>query len=258
MGAQNISVLNLLSLLLLLLPVFCFNRKLELGISKKLVTGIVRMVLQLGCVGLFLNYLFAADNWIYNILYLTFMIGVASVSAIRSCEISTKEFILPIFLGFLIPNFIILVYFNRFVVGVTDVFHAQYLITIGGMLLGNSLSGNIITLNRFYNGIKENENEYFYYLSLSGRKLEALLPYFKKALLSAINPTIASIETIGLVALPGMMTGQILGGSIPLTAIKYQMAIMVAILIARYFSSVLTVLLTVPKAFDDYDILTIK
>jgi len=53
------------------------------------------------------------------------------------------------------------------------------------------------------------------------------------------------------------MTGQILGGSVPLTAIKYQMAIMVAIFVARYFSSMMTMLLTVPKAFDDYDILNL-
>lgn len=255
MGAENIGLINLASLVVLLLPVLWINKRLGIKISNKLLIAIGRMVVQLGCVGLFLNYLFVADNWGYNILYLTLMIGVASFSAMRTCKLELKRFALPIFLGFVIPNLFILVYFNFFVVGISNIFHAQYLITIGGMLLGNSLSGNIITLNSFYNGIRENQNEYFYYLSLSGRKLEALMPYFKKALLSAINPTIASIETIGLVALPGMMTGQILGGSVPLTAIKYQMAIMVAILIARYFSSILTILLTVPKAFDAYDIL---
>ena len=80
-------------------------------------------------------------------------------------------------------------------------------------------------------------------------------PYFKDAVLSSINPTLASIETIGLVALPGMMTGQILGGAIPLTAIKYQIAIMLAIFISRYFSAILSIFFTSGIAFDDFDML---
>lgn len=82
-----------------------------------------------------------------------------------------------------------------------------------------------------------------------------MMPYFRDALKSAINPTLASIETIGLVALPGMMTGQMLGGSVPLTAIKYQMAISASILLARYFSCLFTILLTLPYGFDEYDML---
>ncbi len=64
------------------------------------------------------------------------------------------------------------------------------------------------------------------------------------------------METIGLVALPGMMTGQILGGSIPITAIKYQIAIMIAIFVTRYFTAILAIKLTTRTAFDDYDRLT--
>ena len=54
-----------------------------------------------------------------------------------------------------------------------------------------------------------------------------------------------------------MITGQILGGAVPLTAIKYQIAIMIAILIARYFSAILSILFTAFNAFDEYDILKI-
>jgi putative ABC transport system permease protein len=131
------------------------------------------------------------------------------------------------------------------------------MITIGGMLLGNCLSGNIICINNFYKTLKQNQNEYLYSLSVSGNKIEALTPYFRNAILASVNPTIASIETIGLVALPGMMTGQILGGAIPFTAIKYQIAIMIAILITRYFCSILSILFTSIRAFDEFDILKI-
>jgi len=94
-------------------------------------------------------------------------------------------------------------------------------------------------------------------LSLCGNRSEALSPYFKNAVASSVNPTLASIETIGLVALPGMMSGQILGGAIPLSAIKYQIAIMIAIMITRYFSAILVILFTAVNAFDEYDVLTL-
>jgi len=257
MGAQNLTVWNLVSLLVILAPVIFINIKLEMKMSRKLMVAIVRMVVQLTLIGLFLNYLFKYNNALLNMTYFIFMITVAAVSSLKSCNLDIKRFIAPIMLSFLVSNVTVVLFFNSFVVGLEDVFNAQYLIPIGGMLMGNSLSGNVITLNQFYNNIKDTQKEYFNLLALSGRRMDALAPYFKKALRATMNPTMASIETIGLVSLPGMMTGQILGGSVPLTAIKYQMAIMVAIFVARYFSSMMTMLLTVPKAFDDYDILNL-
>ncbi len=255
MGAVDITWIQLGSLLLLFLPFFWLNRHIGLNVNRRAVIGLIRMVLQLGAVGFFLSTLFEYNYWAYNVLYIVFMMVVASISALNSCELNIRRFLGPIFLGFFIPNILLLMYFNHFVVGISNIFTAQYLIPIGGMILGNSLTGNVVGLNQFYKSIKEQEKEYLYFLSLSGRRREALMPHFRNAVRSAINPTLASIETIGLVALPGMMTGQMLGGSVPLTAIKYQMAISATILIARYFSCLMTIILTMPKAFDDYDML---
>lgn len=255
MGATDMTWGNLATLLLLFLPFFWINRWLGLNVNKRAVIGLIRMVLQLGAVGLFLSYLFDYNNAWINISYITVMMVVATFSTIKSCEISLRRFALPVFIGFFIPAILLIMFFNRFIVGIHDIFTAQYLIPVGGMILGNCLTGNVIGLNRFYNGIKEQEKEYLYFLGLSGRKKDAMMPYFRDALKSAINPTLASIETIGLVALPGMMTGQMLGGSVPLTAIKYQMAISASILLARYFSCLFTILLTLPYGFDEYDML---
>lgn len=255
MNSQEISYLSISSLFLLIIPMFIINYKLSMKINKKMLYAIARMIIQLSLVGIFLQYIFNLNNPILNFTYLVFMITVASFSTIKACDINIKKFILPLFLAFIIPNLIVLLYFNTFVTKVDNLFNAQYMITIGGMLLGNSLSGNIICINNFYREIRKNKNEYFYNLSLSGNKLETLKPYFKNAILASVNPTIASIETIGLVALPGMMTGQILGGVIPVTAIKYQIAIMIAILISRYFSAILSILFTSVSKFDEYDIL---
>ncbi|PAB59097.1 ABC transporter permease [Anaeromicrobium sediminis] len=257
MGTNEVSYLSMLSLVVLMIPVIILNRKLNIPINKKIFYSVGRMVIQLALVGIFLQYIFNINNSIINFAYLVFMIGVASVTSIRSCGFNTKKFIAPLFFAFIIPNVIILLFFNTFVIRLDNIFSAQYLIPIAGMLLGNSLKGNIICINNFYKAIKENEKEYFYTLSLSGSNIEALIPYFRNAVSASVNPIMAAIETIGLVSLPGMMTGQILGGAIPLTAIKYQAAIMVAILICRYFSAILSIILMSFKAFDDYDVLIV-
>ncbi|MCT4563844.1 MAG: ABC transporter permease [Maledivibacter sp.] len=257
MNVNDISYLSIVSLLLLIVPIIMINHRLNIKANKKILYSIGRMVIQLSLVGIFLQHIFNINNSLINSVYLVLMIVVASFSAIKSCNFNVNKFIIPLFGAFIIPNVIVLIFFNTFVTRLENLFNAQYMITIGGMLLGNSLGGNIICINNFYKAIKQNKNEYFYSLSLSGNKLDALRPYFKNAILDSINPTIASIETIGLVALPGMMTGQILGGAIPLTAIKYQIAIMIAILIARYFSAILAIFFTALKAFDDYDILIV-
>ena len=70
--------------------------------------------------------------------------------------------------------------------------------------------------------------------------------------MGSLNPIIATTETVGLVSLPGMMTGQILGGAMPMTAIVYQIVIMAAILIVRYFSIHFSLLLTRKQKFDGF------
>jgi putative ABC transport system permease protein len=257
MKTEGISYFSIMSLFLFIVPMVIINRKLKMGINKKIFYAIGRMVIQLSLVGVFLQYIFDMNNSFINFFYLIFMILVASFSSVKSSNLHMKKFMIPLFLSFVITNIIVVLFFNTFVTRLDNIFHAQYIIPIGGMLLGNCLSGNIICINHFYKTIRENEKEYLYTLSMSGNKIEALLPYFKNAVLASANPTIASIETIGLVALPGMMTGQILGGQVPLTAIKYQIAIMIAILIARYFCAILSILFTAFRAFDEYDMLNV-
>ena len=223
MQTENISILSILMLLIMLIPILLSNLFLKIKMNRYIIYAMLRMIIQLSFVGLYLQYLF--------------------------------EFILPVFSAIIIPHFLMVVYFNLLVARIDNIFDAKYLITIGGMILGNCLNGNIVGLNSFYNNIKQNEKEYFYSLSLGASRFQALGPYFKQAVLASITPTLASTATVGLVALPGMMTGQILGGSIPLVAIKYQIAIMIAIFIVKYFSVILALIFSSYKSFDDYDIL---
>ncbi|BEP29337.1 ABC transporter permease [Helicovermis profundi] len=257
MGTANISYLSIFSLIVFIAVIFIVNNKLRLSLNKEISIAIIRMVIQLSLVGLFLQYLFKLNMPIINMLYLFFMMIIASFSAIKSNKNIVKNYWMQIFLSILIPNLVILLYFNTFVIRLDNILDAWYVIPIGGMLLGNALTGIIITMNSYIKSLEEKHLKYYYLLSLSANHKEAIKPYIKEALLTSIKPSIASIETIGLVALPGMMTGQILGGSVPLTAIKYQIAIMLAIFSVRYFCSLLIIVFISGKLFDDYGIIKI-
>ena len=255
MGANDLGIYSLLSLGLFLIPVLIINYRLDLKINRRLLKSITRMCLQLGFVGLYLEFLFRLNSPLLNTAYLLIMVCIACQSILRSSSLRFRLLFFPIFFSLLIPFSVILLFFNAVVARIDNLFEATYLIPIGGMLLGNCLRSNIIGLNRFYTGIRKDEKTYLYSLSLLGTKVAALRPYFKDSFVAAITPTMASMATIGLVSLPGMMTGQILGGSQPVVAIKYQIAIMFSIFYTEYFSTMLSILFSLKTGFNDLDVL---
>lgn len=255
MGAQDLNFLSLASLLLFLIPILYLNTRFKLVINKTLITSIVRMCVQLGFVGVYLEFLFKFNSPLLNSVYLLIMISIACQSIIRSCNLKFQLFFVPLFFSLLIPFVVILFFFNAVVVRIDNLFEAKYLIPIGGMLLGNSLRSIIIGLSNFYTGIQKDEKVYLYSISLFNNRMQALKPYFLQSFSAAIAPIIASMATIGLVSLPGMMTGQILGGSIPAVAIKYQIAIMFSIFYIEYFSTMLAVIFSLKVGFNELDVL---
>jgi len=255
MGAQDLDILSLASLLLFLIPILFINTRLKLAINKTLITSIVRMCVQLGFVGIYLEFLFKFNSPVLNTIYLLIMISIACQSIIRTCHLKFKLFFMPMFFALLIPFTTILLFFNAVVAKIDNLFEAKYLIPIGGMLLGNCLRSIIIGLSSFYSGIQKDEKVYLYSISLLNNRILALKPYFLQSFSAAIAPVIASMATIGLVSLPGMMTGQILGGSIPLVAIKYQIAIMLSIFYTEYFSTILAIVFSLKSGFNEFDVL---
>jgi len=245
------------SLLILIIPI-TISYFLKIHFIKKILLSAVRMVAQLLLVGLYLKYIFDFNHPAINILYLFIMTAAASFSVIKSSSLNLRKFFVICFFSISTSALIIVFYFNFFIINLDNLFAAKYFIPIGGMLLGNSLRGNIIALTHFYQQIKEQEESYFYMLSLGAGKFQALLPYIRQSLKNSIAPTMATMATIGLVSLPGMMTGQILGGSSPMTAIKYQIGIMAAILTNNSLSVLLQIILSIRISFNSYDLLDPK
>ena len=114
--------------------------------------------------------------------------------------------------------------------------------------MGNMLSSNVIALNTYYSGLKREQQLYRYLLGNGATRQEAQAPFIKQAIIKSFSPLIANIA----VALPGTMIGQILGGSSPNVAIKYQMMIMVITFTASMLSLMITISLASRRSFDAY------
>lgn len=254
-GAQDLSIFSMLMCGILLLVPLLGIWYLKLGLAKKLLISTLRMVVQLVLVGFFLEFVFRFNNWLLNSIWFLTMITVAVFSVIKNSGLKLRHFVRPVLLSFVLANFFVVLYFNFFIAKLSFILDAKYMIAIGGMVLGNSLRANIVGLGDFYKSIRKDEQLYFYKLSLGATRFEALRDFAKRSFVSAMNPTIASMATMGIVSLPGMMTGQILGGSVPLVAIKYQIAIMIAILASTVLSISLSIFFTAGKSFDKYGVM---
>ncbi len=254
-GAADIPISALAAAFALLAVPIAFSLTLKLGIARETIIAAVRMSVQLFLAGLYLTWLFRLNNPLLNLAWLGVMMTVASLTTVQKSLLRPRHLLGPVCAATFVATLAIVLYFNGLIVRVDRLLEARYLVVIGGMVLGNSLNGNIVSLTHFYSTLREREERYLHYLGNGASLREATRPFFREAMIRALKPTLASMATIGIVALPGMMTGQMLGGSSPLVAIKYQIAIMLAIFATVTLSTALAILLSARAAFDAYGVL---
>lgn len=253
--ADDITYVGLLFGFILLAIPIAIMRVTKLRMERESLTAIFRMTVQLFLAGLFLTVIFDMNNPVLTLLWFLMMICFAAFESIQRQGMNFRSLFLPVLASFLFGNLLILLYINFFVIDLFNVFEARYFIPIGGILLGNSLSGNIIGVSNFYSSLKRNQNRYISSLSFGAKMHEALLPYLRTGLRSALKPAVGDISTIGIVHLPGMMTGQLIAGSMPMLAIKYQIAVMVGVYASTVTCVTLSILLTSWVCFDEYGML---
>ncbi|WP_321426774.1 ABC transporter permease [uncultured Bacteroides sp.] len=252
MGTIDISYWSLLiGLLMMCIPVY-YLWKFKTGLVQSTFIAVVRMLVQLFLIGMYLKYLFILNHPLINFLWVFIMVVVAAETALVRTRIQRKILLIPISIGFLVSVIIIGTYFLGLVLKLNNIFNAQYFIPIFGILMGNMLSVNVIGLNTFYSGLQREQQQYYYLLGNGATHQEAQAPFIKQALIKAFSPCIANMAVMGLVALPGTMIGQILGGSSPNVAIKYQMMIVVITFTASMLSIMITIKLAARRSFDEY------
>jgi TIGR00245 family protein len=213
---------------LLLIVVLFVMKKAKINQTKLLVVASIRMTVQLILAGLILTYIFANPHPVFTILYILIMVGFSAYRILSKNRWLNRQFKIYIVLAISLSGILILVFFLKAVVGIS-MFNPQYAIPIGGMIIGNAMTGITLGLKSFHENLDSNRTQIGALLDIGASPKKILLPFVNSAIESALLPTLNSMLGLGIVSLPGMMTGQILSGTLPLTAIMYQIAIMIAI-----------------------------
>jgi len=230
-GTIDIQIMQLVFAYIFVLVLLFIVKQKEIGHKGEILLASVRMTIQLIAVGFILEYVFSNQSPIYSILILLIMETFAIYNIFGRVEgrISKKLKLIiagSMFLG----TSISILFFIIAVVGLDPWFRADYFIPLSGMLIGNSMTGISLGVNYLINGIRDNKNLVENYLMLGAEPETAVKEISNRAFYNAVLPTINSMMGMGIVFLPGMMTGQIIAGASPIIAIKYQIAIMMGIL----------------------------
>ncbi|CDM97829.1 MULTISPECIES: ABC transporter permease [Limnospira] len=216
------------SVLLIIINV-ALSLQLRLGLERSLAIASLRCVVQLLLVGYILEWLFALDNpWVVLAIALL-MAAIAGISAVNRTSRRFAGIYWRSLLSVLVSALLIT---NLSVIGIIQVqpwYNPQYLIPLLGMILGNTLNGISLGLDRFMEGVVSNRNGIETLLALGATRWEASHKQIQTAVRTGMIPMINSMMVMGVVSLPGMMTGQILAGASPLDAVRYQIVIIFAI-----------------------------
>ena len=216
---------------LLLIVVIVVVRIRGISREKDILLAALRMTLQLILVGYLLVWIFDVMNpWLT-----AGVIALMEAFAVRTVYRRVKSPLSPALKRIIAASIVLgtlacMLYFLLVVVRIRPWFDPRYFIPISGMLIGNSMTGISLGVNSLANGMRDRRDLVEGALMLGASPRIAAKSVIDNAFDSAILPSINSMLGMGIVFLPGMMTGQILSGNSPLLAIRYQIAIMLGIM----------------------------
>ena len=241
-----------LAALLLVIPAL-ISIGLRLGLEGRLALAGVRTVLQLAFIGLILEWVFALDRWYYVLPVLLVMLLAAARAAVQRSERRVPGAYLASFGSLVLATGTVTFVSTEVIIGVESWYQPQYVIPLLGMLLGNGLTGISLSLDRLLNGLVERRGAVEARLALGSSLWTAVRPWVADAVRTGLIPIINSMMVVGLVSLPGMMTGQILAGADPADAVAYQILIMFMIAGATALGTILLCLVAYRILADPFE-----
>ena len=211
----------------------------KLALEKQLAYSAVRSLMQLIAIGYILDIVFAIDNWLIVLGILGVMITIASIVTRNRIDQKLPGLLTTVILSLVASSAFTLGYVILLIVQPERWYEPRYLIPLAGMLFGNAMNGASLAGDRLLNAIDRNRLEIETHLCLGATGKQAISSYQKEAIRTGLIPTLNNMVVIGLVSLPGMFTGQVLGGSNPRDAASYQILILFAIVVVNLMSTIL-------------------
>jgi len=240
-GVVDLSFWELGLALLLVAVVIVISARQALGLERDLLIGAVRTVIQLYLVGLILAAVFTAARWYWVLLILFVMVGVATHAAVSRLAKPIPGMYWIAAAALSISTAATLSYVIGLVARPQPWWEPQYLIPIAGMILGTSMTSAALAGDRLQADLAARREEVEARLALGFSGREAVQPLVRASLRASMIPTVNGMMTVGLVQLPGMMTGQILAGSSPLVAVRYQIVVVCMQAVATAIGSLLLI-----------------
>ena len=257
MGLVAISTPLLFLAMVPILSIAFISWKLELKLASPIIVGTFRTFVQLTVLGLILQPIFVWGEthwWIVVGYALLMMLLAAHEAAIRS-KYYFKGMYSCVLVSIITNITIVSIFAFGVIIRPKPTWNPQYVIPIIGMLLGNSITGIGLSLNSFLTALVEQQRQVELFLSFGASSFEASSGLVREALRAGAMPLLNTMAVIGIVSIPGMMTGQILGGSPVMEAARYQMLIMYLIGACAFGAILMELWIALMIAFDQSCIL---
>ncbi len=224
---------------------------LQLQMERTLLIAAARTVGQLLLVGLVLDWVFHANRWYIVVGILALMTGVAGMTAVQRNKRPFPGLWLNTLISIWAASWLTTA-LGLWIINwhSGDWLRPQYAIPLMGMVLGNTLNGISVGLNAFTESLVSRRDEVEGALALGATRWEAARPPVRQAVRMGMIPIINTMMIVGLVSLPGLMTGQLLAGTDPIEAVKYQIVIMFMIASTTALGTVGVVLLSYLRLFN--------
>lgn len=223
---------------------------LGLGLAKDLVIASARTYLQLLALGFVLRWVFAARLWWVVVALLGVMTVVATRIVLKRSPDAPPGLFGSAFFSMALTSVTVTFAVTALIIRVPVWYEPRYIIPIAGMILGNSMTGIALALERLFSDLDSRTGEILALTALGARRWELAGPSVRTSLRAGLIPTINAMAAAGIVFIPGMMTGQVLAGADPLEATKYQIVVMLMVSAATAVGSIMAVLLSYRRRFS--------
>ena len=245
----NLILLQVMASVVLLALILFLSNKIQLNIGKQMITAGIRGLIQLILLSLILSYIFSARSILLQLLILGFMISFGAKTASDRMDRIPGVFRLELI------SLSIAVYTTMGLVsliGAIPIDDPKIWIPIGGMATGNAMNISYLTINRIHNDLINRKDQIEASLSLGLTPAASLsrLQISSGAMVMAVTPNMNNLRTLGLVFIPGLMTGLLIGGIDPLVAAVYQVMIFFVIIGGGLLAAFISSRLIVYQLFD--------
>jgi len=236
----------------LVIALAVFSGLMQLGVGRQILIAALRTTVQLTLIGFVLKVVFENVNLVYMTLITTAMLLLAGreVMARQKYRFAGPWGFAIGTTSMMVSTFVVTLLALLVVIRIEPWYTPQYSIPLLGMMLGNTMNGIALGVDRLTNAARQQRQIIEARLMLGESWQQAIGDTRRESIRLGMIPIINAMAAAGIVSLPGMMTGQILAGSPPMEAVKYQILIMFLIATATGFGTITAVLLASRRLFD--------